>query len=122
MKGRWVKLNADKGRIQIRFTVVSPDKLTSAVGITGVLVGYAATENGSDGVAGQIEIAGDLTKSLSVNKMGLTNFTDGFHDQHLLFSPLSDGVREYGAECWGGSILDADYDRRWVIIARRSTI
>lgn len=54
-----------------------------------LLVGYAASNNISDGVAGKVQFAGYLTNFLPVSKMGTTDFTDGLHVQHLLFLLLS---------------------------------
>src|SRR3989339_2092947 len=49
-----------------------------------LLVGYATANNISDGVAGKIQLAGYLTNFLPISKMRLTNFSNGFHVQHLL--------------------------------------
>lgn len=65
-----------------------------------LLIGYAGSDNVSDGVAGKVEIAGYLTNSLAVSKMSLTDFTDGLHVQHLLWILLSlIDSREYGGGC-----------------------
>ena len=54
-----------------------------------LLVGFATTDNVSDGVAGKFQLAGYRTNFLPVSKICLTNFSNGLHVQHLLLDLLS---------------------------------
>jgi hypothetical protein len=60
-------------------------KLGMRLGGTFVLlVGYTTPDDISDGIAGKVQVEAYLTNSFPVSKMGLTNFTESFHVQHLL--------------------------------------
>jgi hypothetical protein len=51
------------------------------------LVGYAAPQDVPNGIAGKVEVTSNFSNSLAVSEMCLSNFTDSFHDQHLLGTP-----------------------------------
>src|ERR1039458_7006179 len=70
-----------------------------------LLIGNAPTDNIFDSVAGKVVFTGYLTNLHAVSKMSQTDFSNGFHDQHLLLILLSlIESREYRGRCWGRTI------------------